>query len=156
MKLLDLTALLIRLSVGFVLFSAGFSKLAPDQIGNLIGPVYIPFGSDSIILTAIWYFVALVEVISGALLLSQKFCMPGLLLSCFTFAGILLFTIMAGFGLTILINVFLLMLLSIEVAYNRHYIKQISLSDYSTFLTSRGAEFFPGLLCLIAAKHPTR
>jgi hypothetical protein len=144
MKKYDLTAFLIRLSVGFVLFSAGFSKLAPDQIGNLIGPVYMPFGSDSMILTTIWYSVALVEIFGGALLLSQKYSMPGLFLSYLTFAGILLFTIIAGFGLTILINVFFLMLLSIEVVYNRHYIKQISLTDYSTFLRSRTAELFPG------------
>jgi hypothetical protein len=144
MKIYDLTAFLIRLSVGFVLFSAGFSKLAPDQIGNLIGPVFMPFESESMILITIWYSVALVEIFGGALLLSQKYSMPGLLLSYLTFAGILLFTIIAGFGLTILVNFFFLMLLSIEVAYNRHYIKLISLSDYSTFLKSRTAEMFPG------------
>lgn len=105
------TTLLIRLSLGLVYLTSGFSKLAPEHLGNMIGPVNLDFISAS---RASWYFmvfVAIYQVVAGALTISQRYSVIGLILLLPLSVGILSFTLIVPFGGTPFINLFILLLL---------------------------------------------
>lgn len=115
MKAKNITLILIYLATGTIYLTAGLSKFAPENIGNLIGPVDIHKIFDSTAFIIFMEFIAVLQVITGALLISLRYSVLGLIIAIPMALGILLFTVIAGFGLTPIIN--LVLLVSLIYAY---------------------------------------
>lgn len=108
-------SLFFRLILGFVYLSAGFSKLAPDYIGNVIGPSKLPEELFSIEVLYLFYAMAFLQIVAGTLILSLRYAVAGLLLLLPITLAILIFTLVAGFGATPIINVVLFGMALFEV-----------------------------------------
>ncbi|PJJ76047.1 hypothetical protein BXY57_1646 [Thermoflavifilum aggregans] len=108
----EFTKILFSLCLGLIYWSAGLSKLAPYHIGNFIGPVDLDKVFNSPVIHIGMILIAAYQVISGTLLLSQKYNFLGVMLSFPMSLGIFLFTAFTGFELTPLINLFLLAMLT--------------------------------------------
>jgi hypothetical protein len=106
----EFTSFLIRLALGFIYLSAGWAKFAPNDLGNLIGPVDISHVTESIVILTTFKLIGFFQMGIGALILSQRYSLIGLLALFPLSLGIFIFTLVAGFGGTLLFNfVFLLM-----------------------------------------------
>jgi uncharacterized membrane protein YphA (DoxX/SURF4 family) len=90
MRLLDLYLLLIRLLLGYIFASAGLCKLTGGMFGQLIGP---PTADMLPGLEGIWPFLAVSQVLVGALVLSGRWSLLGLLALLPLNVGILAYTI---------------------------------------------------------------
>jgi uncharacterized membrane protein YphA (DoxX/SURF4 family) len=89
----DVNALLIRLFLGYLFTSSGLCKLTDGHFGQLIGPPLLidqltPHG-----LRGFAFFIAVSQVMSGALVLSQRFSVLGLIMLVPMNLGILAVTI---------------------------------------------------------------
>src|SRR5699024_10670686 len=89
----DITLIMIYLAAGTVYLTAGLSKLAPENIGNLIGPTDIHKIFDSTAFVIFMEVIAVWQVITGALLLSLRYAVVGLITAIPLALGILVFTI---------------------------------------------------------------
>lgn len=90
MRLTDIYLLLIRLFLGFVFVSAGLCKLTGGNFGQLIGP---PTADMLPGLEGIFSFLAISQVLVGALVLSGRWTLAGLLALLPLNVGILAYTI---------------------------------------------------------------
>ena len=93
MALKDFNALLIRLFLGYLFTSSGLCKLTEGHFGQLIGPPLLiqqltPHG-----LRTFGFFIAISQVIVGALVLSQRYSLLGLIMLVPMNLGILMVTI---------------------------------------------------------------
>lgn len=139
----QLTFLLIKLFLGIIYLTSGLSKLAPESIGNLIGPVNLQEISNSILLEIFMTGVAILQVSIGALILSQRYSFFGLILLTPLSLGILIFTIFAGFGLTPIIN-FILLILSFYAIFQEMDVNQTkSLFQFNSYKEYRSFNNFP-------------
>ena len=139
----ELTFLLIKLSLGIIYFTSGLSKLAPEHLGNIIGPVSI---ENSFAIPGIDIFmqiVAVIQTILGALILTQRYSVIGLALLLPLSTGILIFTIFSGFGLTPLINVLLLILLIYAIFIEKNSVRKFIQLKMQAFKDSNSFEDFP-------------
>lgn len=89
----DFNVLLIRLFLGYVFTSSGLCKLTEGHFGQLIGPPLLieqltPHG-----LRTFGFFIAVSQVLVGALVLSQRYAVLGLIMLIPMNAGILIVTI---------------------------------------------------------------
>lgn len=89
----DFNVLLIRLFLGYVFTSSGLCKLTEGHFGQLIGPPLLieqltPHG-----LRTFGFFIAVSQVLVGALILSQRYAVLGLIMLIPMNAGILMVTI---------------------------------------------------------------
>ncbi|MDF7816856.1 hypothetical protein P1X15_04580 [Runella sp. MFBS21] len=89
----DFNVLLIRLFLGYLFTSSGLCKLTEGQFGQLIGPPLLiqqltPHG-----LRTFGFFVAISQVLAGALVLSQRYSLLGLIMLIPMNLGILMVTI---------------------------------------------------------------
>jgi uncharacterized membrane protein YphA (DoxX/SURF4 family) len=89
----DFNALLIRLFLGYLFTSSGLCKLTNGHFGQLIGPPLLieqltPHG-----LRTFAFFIAISQVMSGALVLSQRYSLLGLIMLVPMNLGILMVTI---------------------------------------------------------------
>ncbi|MFN8344354.1 MAG: hypothetical protein U0X91_05100 [Spirosomataceae bacterium] len=89
----DVNALLIRLFLGYLFTSSGLCKLTDGHFGQLIGPPLLidqltPHG-----LRGFAFFIAVSQVMSGALVLSQRYSVLGLIMLVPMNLGILAVTI---------------------------------------------------------------
>lgn len=132
----EITHLLIRLMLGITYLTAGLSKLSPDNIGNIIGPVKMEQIFDTPPLALFFQFVAIYQTITGALILSQRYSVIGLILLFPLSTGILLFTIIAGFGLTPIINLILLLLLVVLMSSEKKTIISIMKFNFKSISQS--------------------
>jgi len=137
------TALMMRLSLGFIYLSAGWSKLAKDYLGNIIGPVDMSRFTDSQVLLSSMDFIAIYQIVVGGLILSQKHSLLGLLLLVPLCLGILIFTILAGFGGTPIINLFLLILNIVALTIEKKSIQSIRKSNFSSLFNSEVSALYP-------------
>ncbi len=137
------TALMIRLSLGFIYLSAGFGKLAPGHIGWLIGPPDIANFVDWQWLITIYPLIAIAQIAAGALTLTQRYSLLGLLALLPLSIGILVFTIVAGFKGTPIINGFLLGLLLFALWAEKDAIRKLWTRDFSAFSESATAALYP-------------
>lgn len=143
MKSKHFTTVLIHLSLGLVYLTSGFSKLAPKNLGNIIGPVNLDFISDS---TLSWYFmlfVAVYQVIAGALTLSQRYSLVGLILLLPLSIGILIFTLVVEFGGTPLINLFILVLIFYALYEEKNSLVKILKVNFEGLKESKSFQRFP-------------
>ncbi|HKK10267.1 MAG TPA: hypothetical protein VJ939_05490 [Bacteroidales bacterium] len=111
----NIASLFFRLILGFVYLTAGFSKLAPNYIGNVIGPSKLPEDLFSIEVLYLFYAMAFLQIVAGTLVLSLRYAGAGLLLLLPLTLAILIFTLVAGFGATPIINVILFGMALFEV-----------------------------------------
>ena len=153
----NITLTMIYLATGIIYLTAGLAKLSPGNIGNLIGPVDFRKISDSTAFTIFMNGIAILQVVVGALLLSQRYSVLGLIVVIPMALGILIFTIVAGFGLTPIINLFLLLLLIYAYIQEKGAIKSILNKDWKAGIyKSVSFQQFPNTvipnvaLCLIA------
>lgn len=142
----EITTLLIRLALGLIYFTAGFSKLSPDYLGNIIGPVDLSKVYDSPAIESLMIFAAIYQIISGALILSQRYSVLGLLLLFPLAVGILIFTIIAGFGGTPFINGLILLLLIYALVQEKSAVLQILKFNFKTVPTPTAFQMFPNRL----------
>ncbi len=105
LRLTDVYLLLIRLLLGFIFVSAGLCKLTAGQFGQLIGP---PTADMAPGLAGIWEFLAVSQVLTGALVLSGRWGLLGLLALVPLNVGILAYTVGNQWGGTPFVNGFLL------------------------------------------------
>lgn len=107
MRLTDIYLLFLRLFLGYVFASAGLCKLTGGQFGELIGP---PTADMLPGLEGIWQFLAASQVVVGALVLSGRWALPGLLALLPLNVGILAYTVGNHWVGTPYINGFFLLL----------------------------------------------
>ena len=107
MRLLDIYLLLVRLLLGYIFASAGLCKLTGGQFGQLIGP---PTADMLPGLEGIWPFLAVSQVLVGALVLSGRWALTGLLALLPLNVGILAYTIGNHWMGTPYVNAFLVLL----------------------------------------------
>ncbi|AYQ31240.1 hypothetical protein [Runella sp. SP2] len=93
MALKDFNALLVRLFLGYLFTSSGLCKLTEGHFGQLIGPPLLiqqltPHG-----LRTFGFFIATSQVIVGALVMSQRYSLLGLIMLVPMNLGILMVTI---------------------------------------------------------------
>lgn len=93
MALKDFNGLLIRLFLGYLFTSSGLCKLTEGHFGQLIGPPLLiqeltPHG-----LRTFGFFIAISQVMVGALVLSQRYSLLGLIMLVPMNLGILMVTI---------------------------------------------------------------
>ena len=89
----DFNVLLIRLFLGYLFTSSGLCKLTDGHFGQLIGPPLLidqltPHG-----LRTFGFFIAISQVMSGALVLTQRYSLAGLIMLVPMNLGILMVTI---------------------------------------------------------------
>ncbi|MEC5156784.1 hypothetical protein [Chryseobacterium sp. MP_3.2] len=140
------TTVLIHLSLGLLYLTSGFSKLAPENLGNIIGPVKLNFISDS---RASWYFmvfIAVYQIIAGALTLSQRYSLVGLILLLPLSVGILIFTLVVEFGGTPFINLFILLLLLYALYQEKNSLTKILRFNFEGLKESNSFQRFPNHL----------
>lgn len=119
------TLLLIRLSLGIIYLTSGLSKLAPEHLGNIIGPVR-PENAYSIDGIAIFmHFTALIQIQVGALCLSQRYAVLGLVILFPLSVGIFVFTLITGFVLTPVIIALLLALLLYALVAEKEAVQKL-------------------------------
>ncbi|UHG94144.1 hypothetical protein [Spirosoma oryzicola] len=78
MRRIDFIALVTRLFLGYLFFSSGLCKLTDGEFGQLIGPPHLintlaPYG-----LAGFALFIATAQVLTGALVFSQRYSLLGL------------------------------------------------------------------------------
>lgn len=140
------TTLMIRLSLGFIYLSAGLGKLAPEHIGWLIGPPDIANFVDWQWLIMIYPLIAIYQIIAGALTLTQRYSLLGLIALVPLSIGILVFTIVAGFSGTPFINAFLLVLNLFALWVEKDAIRKLWQRDFSASDQSATVILFPAKL----------
>lgn len=133
MKIALLILLLINCGLGFIYYSAGLSKLAPYEIGNFIGPVDLGAQLQSELIKMMMLLVAVYQFVVGFLILSIRYALIGQIMLLPISFGILIFTIVAGFELTPMINGFLLLCNILILLSERKAIRGILKRD-KTFL----------------------
>lgn len=89
----DFNTLLVRLFLGYLFTSSGLCKLTDGHFGQLIGPPLLieqltPHG-----LRTFAFFIAISQVMAGALVLSQRYSLVGLIMLVPMNLGILMVTI---------------------------------------------------------------
>ncbi len=139
----EFTTLIIRLALGLIYMTAGFSKLSPDNLGNIIGPVDLGALLESKTIHTLMIFAAIYQIIAGAIILSQRYSVFGLVLLFPLVVGILIFTTFAGFGATSIINLFILLLLLYATFQERKSIIQILKLNFNGIKRSTAFELFP-------------
>ncbi len=113
MRLPDIYFLLIRLLLGYVFMSSGLCKLTGGQFGQLIGP---PTAQMLPGLEGIWLFLATSQVLVGALVLSGRWALLGLLALLPLNTGILAYTLGNHWTGTPYVNGFFLLLNLVALA----------------------------------------
>ncbi|TDN87632.1 hypothetical protein DET49_11180 [Salegentibacter sp. 24] len=119
------TLLLIRLSLGIIYLTSGLSKLAPEHLGNIIGPVGLEKAFSVYGIAIFIDITALIQILVGALCLSQRYAILGLVILFPLSVGIFIFTLVAGFGLTPIINALLLALLLYALVAEKEAVQKL-------------------------------
>jgi hypothetical protein len=108
MNLKDFYSLLARLFLGYVFFSSGLCKLSDGHFGQIIGPPFLIADLEPHRLGGFGIFLAFSQVMTGALVLSQRWSLLGLVMLVPMNVSILAATISMGWNGTPYVNGFLL------------------------------------------------
>lgn len=146
MKSKELTTIIIRLTIGLIYLTAGFSKLSPEYLGNIIGPVDLGRIYTSSLIDVLMTIAAIYQIVAGALILSQKYSVVGLILIFPLALGILIFTIFAGFAATPIINLFILLLIIFALFQDKKSVGQILKLNFTAIKSSKSSLQFPNKL----------
>ena len=129
--------------IGFIYLTAGFSKLSPEYLGNIIGPVDLGSIYKSSLIDILMIIAAIYQIIAGALILSQRYSVIGLILVLPLALGILIFTIFAGFAATPIINLFILLLIIFALLEDKKSVNQILKLNFKSINLSKSFQEFP-------------
>jgi len=110
MSLKDFYALLARLFLGYVFFSSGLCKLADGHFGQIIGPPFLIADLEPYGLGGFAVFLGFSQVMTGALVLSQRWSLLGLVMLVPLNVSILAATISMQWQGTPFVNAFLLII----------------------------------------------
>ena len=160
MTLKDFYALLVRLFLGYVFFSSGLCKLADGHFGQLIGPPNIISGLEQYGLAVFGLFLAFSQVMIGALVMSQRWSLLGLIMLVPMNATILAATISMQWQGTPFVNAFLLTINILALLYEWKTLRFFLLPETTTLrIPTRTHQLFPNfwlalgviILALLAA-----
>lgn len=142
----DFNALLLRLFLGYLFTSSGLCKLTDGQFGQLIGPPLLieqltPHG-----LRTFAFFIAISQVMSGALVLSQRYSLLGLIMLVPMNLGILMVTISQNWQGTPYVDAVFTLLNLLALLYEWNSLKFLLLPEVKTIaLPTKTHTFFPFL-----------
>ncbi|WP_428658111.1 hypothetical protein [Runella sp.] len=140
----DFNALLIRLFLGYVFTSSGLCKLTEGHFGQLIGPPLLieqltPHG-----LRMFGFFIAISQVMSGALVLSQRYSVIGLIMLIPMNLGILVVTISQNWRGTPYVDAVFTALNVLALLYEWHTLKFLLLPEQTSIqLPLKVNQLFP-------------
>lgn len=141
MPLRDVYLLLIRLLLGYVFASSGLCKLTGGQFGQLIGP---PTAMMAPGLAPIWPFLATMQVLVGALVLSGRWGLLGLIGLVPLNAGILAYTVGNHWTGTPLVNGLLLVLNLLALLAEWPWMRGLLVPEMLPTEAPRLVRLFPG------------
>ena len=121
----DFLVIIIRLLLGYIFLSAGLCKLTHGHFGQIIGP---PMLEDTLAAYGLGLFarvVAILQVVCGILLLSQRFSTLGAIMLVPMNLSIIAVTISLNWNGTPYVNGFFTMLNFILLIYDWHKLKVI-------------------------------
>ncbi|MEZ4905100.1 MAG: hypothetical protein R2822_26805 [Spirosomataceae bacterium] len=140
----DFNALLIRLFLGYLFTSSGLCKLTDGHFGQLIGPPLLieqltPHG-----LRTFGFFIAISQVMTGALVLSQRYSLLGLIMLVPMNLGILMVTISQNWTGTPYIDAVFTSLNLLALLYEWNTLKFLLLPEQTNLrIPSNVNQFFP-------------
>ncbi len=142
MRLSHIYSLLIRFFLGYVFVSAGLCKLTEGQFGELIGP---PTAAQTPGLERFWPFLAALQVAVGALVLSGRWALAGLLALVPLNLGILAYTLIHRWTGTPFVNGFFLLLNLLALAADWRTLRFLFSPDRIEYLAlPRSVGLWPG------------
>ncbi|MCC7467262.1 MAG: DoxX family membrane protein [Saprospiraceae bacterium] len=145
MRLTDFYALLIRLLLGYVFLSSGLCKLSDGHFGQLIGPPLLIRQLEQYQLGLFGYFVAISQVLVGALVLSQRWSLLGLVMLVPMNVSIMAVTISQQWTGTPYVNGFFLALNLLALAYEWPSLRFFLIPESTPAgLPTRTHQLFPG------------
>jgi len=141
----DFFALITRLILGYLLFSAGLCKLTDGYFGQLIGPPLLIKALEPHGLRDFGIFVASSQVLTGALVLSQRWALLGLVAMVPMHLSILAVTISQNWQGTPYVNAVLLVLNLLALLHEWPTLKFFLFPETSEIrLPARVNRDFPG------------
>lgn len=144
MNLKDFYVLLVRLFLGYVFFSSGLCKLANGHFGQLIGPPFLIADLEPYGLGSFAVFLAFSQVMTGALVLSQRWSLMGLVMLVPMNASILAATLSMQWQGTPFVNSFLLIINILALLYEWKTLRFFLLPETKEVrLPSRTQQLFP-------------
>jgi hypothetical protein len=145
MHLKDYYILLTRLFLGYVFFSSGLCKLADGHFGQLIGPPNIISELEHHHLAGFGFFLAFSQVMIGAMVLSQRWSLAGLIMLVPMNACILAATLSMQWQGTPFVNGFLLILNILALIYEWKTLRFFLLPEITEIrIPTRTQQLFPG------------
>lgn len=138
----DFVFLVIRLFLGYVYFSSGLCKLSFGFFPQLIGPPDLITNLAQYQLAGLGYTIASVQVLTGALILTQTYSLLGLIMLLPISLSILSVTISLHWSGTPYVNAFLLILNLCALLYEWNAVKHLVLPHLIP-AKSRAAGLFP-------------
>lgn len=145
MRLTDFYVLMIRLLLGYVFFSSGLCKLSDGHFGQLIGPPFLIKQLAQYQLGLFGYFVAVSQVLVGALVLSQRWSLLGLVMLVPMNASILAVTTSQQWTGTPFVNAFFLLLNLLALLYEWKSLRFFLIPESgAAALPTRTHQLFPG------------
>lgn len=144
MNLKDFYALLARLFLGYVFFSSGLCKLADGHFGQLIGPPFLIADLEPYRLGGFAVFLAFSQTMTGALVLSQRWSLLGLVMLVPMNASILAATLSMQWQGTPFVNAFLLTINVLALVYEWKTLRFFLLPEtQEARLPTRTQQLFP-------------
>ena len=145
MNLKDFYCLLARLLLGYIFFSSGLCKLADGHFGQIIGPPFLIADLEPHRLGGFGIFLAFSQVMTGALVLSQRWSLLGLVMLVPMNVSILAATISMGWSGTPYVNGFLLIINLLALLYEWKTLRFFLIPETKeTLLPTRTYQLFPG------------
>ncbi len=136
----SLYALLAQLLLGYVFTSSGLCKLTGGAFGQIIGP---PTAAMVPGLASIWLFLACSQVLAGALVLSGRWSLLGLVMLLPLNTGILAYTTANQWAGTPFVNA-LLLTLNVLALLHEWPTLRVFLQPEAVPAPLRGPRLFPG------------
>jgi len=143
----DFNVLLIRLFLGYLFTSSGLCKLTDGHFGQLIGPPLLigqltPHG-----LRTFGFFIAISQVMSGALVLTQRYSLAGLIMLVPMNLGILMVTISQNWQGTPYVDAVFTFLNLLALLYEWNTLKFLLFPETATIqIPPKVNQFFPDTL----------
>ena len=140
----DFNALLVRLFLGYLFTSSGLCKLTDGHFGQLIGPPLLidqltPHG-----LRTFAFFIAISQVMTGALVLSQRYSVLGLIMLVPMNLGIMMVTISQNWLGTPYVDALFTTLNLLALLYEWNTLKFLLFPENTAIqLPSKVNSFFP-------------
>jgi hypothetical protein len=142
----DFNALLIRLFLGYLFTSSGLCKLTDGHFGQLIGPPLLIAQLTPHGLRTFGFFIAISQVMSGALVLSQRYSLVGLIMLVPMNLGILMVTISQNWQGTPYVDAVFTLLNLLALLYEWNSLKFLLFPETANIqIPPKVNQFFPNM-----------